>query len=79
MKVQALRSDLAAARGKPPYVPTVLPIVWSMDYSHAGYSQNPFEVRCVAETPKLAVRDEEDACRCRANMAHIQILALAFR
>jgi hypothetical protein len=50
-----------------------------MDYSHAGYSQNPFEVRCVAETPKLAVRDEEDACRCRANMAHIQILALAFR
>ena len=32
---------------EPPYVPTVLPTVGTMDYPWMGFPKNPFEVRCV--------------------------------
>jgi len=43
-RAPSARKSVTLSAGTP-YVPTVLPTVGAMDYSHMGRSRNPFEVR----------------------------------
>ena len=60
----------------PPYVPTVLPTVGSMNYPVAGYSRNSFAPRCV-ESPLFPGRVSSSPC-FRAGFRRVPVSGQGF-